>query len=95
MRAPALQSYQRAILAFFDRRKDENDRVLLWNGHLRWKSEVDTAPKPPPAAPIRGFSANVLIIDEPADFPLDSLPKPSTIPPCQSTHQPVSPNLSL
>ena len=49
-----LQPYQHAILAFLSRAKGDDDKTTLWNGRLRWKSEMDTAPKPPPAAPIRG-----------------------------------------
>lgn len=88
------QPYQRTILAFFDRCKDESDRTILCNGRLRWKSEVETTPKPLSAGSLRGLAYDFIFIDKPADFPLDSLPKPSTIPPCQSTHQPVSPNLN-
>lgn len=79
-----LQSYQRAILAFLTRAKGDDDRITLWNGRLRWKSEMDTPPNLPQRAPIRGQSHDFIIIDEVA-FPLDSLPKPSTLQPIQSS----------
>lgn len=72
-----LQTYQRDILAFFALRKDHHDRIVLWNGHLRWKSEMGIPPNPPlvdPVQSIRGHTANILIIDEIATFPLDSSP---------------------
>lgn len=78
MSAQTFQPYQRAILAFLARAKDENDRILLWNGRLRWKSEVDAAPKPRPTHPTRGHTAHTIIIDE---ICLDPSPKPSRIPP--------------
>lgn len=74
----ALQPYQRAILAFLARAKDENDRIILWNGHLRWKSEVDAAPKPRQPSPTRSCTTHTIIIDE---ICLDPSPKPSRIPP--------------
>ena len=80
MSAPTFQPYQRAILAFLARAKDENDRIILWNGRLRWKSEVDTTPKPLATGPLRGCTAHIIIIDELADFPLDPRQKPAMIP---------------
>lgn len=67
----ALQPYQRGILAFLARAKDKDDRIILWNGRLRWKSEF-AALKPLQVGPIRGHTTNLFIIDDLADFPLDT-----------------------
>ena len=92
----SFQPCQRAILAFLSRAKDKNDRILLWNGRLRWKSEMEAEPKQQKAQSHRGRTAHTIIIDDPVgpslDLPLDSSCKPSTIPPCQSTHQSAFPN---
>ena len=72
MSTSAFQPYQRAILAFLARAKDEDDKIILWNGRLRWKSEFVVL-KPLETGPIRGARANVLIFDEFPAFPIDSI----------------------